>query len=327
MNPAQRPLGHTGFTAASTAREVLAGIDLTGKNVIVTAGHNGLGLETTRVLSQAGARVTVAARDPERAASAVSGLQAAGVEVSQLDLIDPRSVDAFARRWLASGRPLHILVNNAGPGSSAQLERDARGYEPHFATCHLGHFQLTLALLPALQAAHGARVVNVSSGAQRTGQIRWDDPNFAGGYNSRTAYAQAKRAMVLFAVELDRRWAQYGIRGFAVHPGVVLEHKLTAATREAVRGLGLLDELGQPIIDPAAGLKTLQQGASSIVFAACSPLLDGIGGVYIKDNDVSPVVDETQKLSAHHVQSEVVSASIDPQAATRLWELSEKLLR
>lgn len=325
MSHKQHPIG-SGFTAASTADEVLAGIDLSGKNVIVTGGHAGLGLETTRALAKAGASVTVGSRDPARAASAVAGI--GGVEVSPLDLVEPGSIDAFAARWLESRRPLHILVNSAAAPAPRTLVRDARGYELQFATGHLGHFQLTLGLLPALRAAHGARVVNVSSGAHRFGEIRWDDPNFSTGYDSSRAYAQAKKANVLFAVELDRRWAKDEIRGYAVHPGVVVGTKLNSAVGQgALRAMGLIDEAGEAIIDPERGKKTPSQGASTIVFAAASPLLAEIGGVYLKDSDISPLDDEPRPLTADSIPSEVTSHSIDPQSAERLWELSERLLR
>jgi len=325
MTHKQHPIG-SGFTAASTAAEVLSGLDLSGKNVIVTGGHAGLGLETTRALTKAGASVTVGSRDPERAARAVDGIERA--QVSQLDLIDPKSIDAFTTRWLESRRPLHILVNNAAPPAPKTLVRDARGYELQFATSHLGHFQLTLGLLPALRAAHNARVVNVSSGAQRFGEIRWDDPNFSTGYDSSRAYAQSKRANVLFAVELERRWAKDGIHGYAVHPGVVVGTNLnSSAGPEALRAMGLIDEAGKPIIDPERGKKTLPQGASTIVFAATSPLLAEIGGVYLKDNDISRLDDEPRALTADSIPSEVTSHSIDPHSAERLWELSERLLR
>jgi NAD(P)-dependent dehydrogenase (short-subunit alcohol dehydrogenase family) len=323
MTHKQHPL-QTGFPAASTADEVLVGIDLAGKNVIVTGGHAGIGLEVTRALSKAGASVTVGARNPDQAALALDGIQRA--EVSQLDLLDPQSIDAFAARWLDLGRPLHILIN--GAGASGGPVRDARGYEKHFATNHLGHFQLTLELLPALRAAHGARVVNVSSGAQRFADIQWEDPNFTDGRNLNLAYAQSKTANVLFAVELDRRWAEDGIRGYAVHPGVVAGTKLNSSVGdEALRKMGLIDESGQPIIDPEVGKKTPQQGASTIVFAATSPLLAEIGGVYLKDNDISPLDDEIKTLTAESIPADVVSHSIDPQSAQRLWQLSEQLLR
>lgn len=325
MTHRQHPLG-TGFTAAATADDVLRGIDLTGKHVIVTGGHAGLGLEATRALARAGASVTVAARDPERAAAALAGL--GRVEVSRLDLVDPTSIDAFADRWLASGRPLHALVNNAAAPAPRAVVRDARGHELQFSTSHLGHFQLTLRLLPALRAAGGARVVNVSSGAHRMGEIRWDDPDFQASYDPRAAYAQAKKANVLFAVALDRRWASDGIRGYAVHPGVVVGTGLnSAAGPEALRAMGLIDESGRPILDPLRGKKTPAQGASTIVFAAASPLLAGIGGVYLKDSDIAPLDDEARPLTAESIPADATSSSIDPAAAERLWQMSERLLR
>jgi len=305
------------------ATQPLASIGLTGKNVVVTGGHAGIGLEVTRALSKAGASVTVGARNPDQAVSLIAGIER--TEVSQLDLLGPQSIEAFVSRWLDSGRPLHILIN--GAGASSGPARDARGYEKHFATNHLGHFQLTLGLLPALRAAHGARVVNVSSGAQRFADIQWDDPNFTDGQNLHLAYAQSKTANVLFAVELDRRWAKDSVRGYAVHPGVVAGTTLnSSAGNEALRKMGLIDEAGQPIIDPEVGKKTPQQGASTVVFAATSPLLAEIGGVYLKDNDVSPLDDEVRPLTADSIPSNVASHSIDPQSARRLWQLSEQLL-
>ena len=327
----QHPIG-TGFTAASTADDVLAGIDLSGKNAVVTGGHVGLGLEATRALAKAGASVTVGSRDPRRAASALAGIER--VEVAQLDLLDPASIDLFAARYLDSGRPLHMLLNNAGI-MGGPLTRDARGYEAQFATNHLGHFQLTVRLLPALRAAHGARVVNTTSGATRISGIRWDDPNFTTGYDGHLAYAQSKTANVLFAVELDRRWAQDGIRGYAAHPGIIIGTNLGSSmpadqVRAMQQATGLVDESGCPVIDPPSGKKTPQQGAATIVFAAASPLLAGIGGVYLKDNDISPLDDaaDPNAQGADLIRSQnVVPHSIDPDSARRLWEMSEQLIK
>jgi NAD(P)-dependent dehydrogenase (short-subunit alcohol dehydrogenase family) len=331
MTQKQHPIG-SGFTAASTAGEVVAGIDLSGTNVVVTGGHVGLGLETTRALSKAGASVTVGARNPDRAAPALAGIER--VEISQLDLLDPTSIDAFAARYLDSGRPFHILVNNAGIMGGG-LVRDARGYESHFATNHLGHFQLTLGLLPALRAAHGARVVSVSSGGHRLSDIRWDDPHFTTGYDGMLAYGQSKTANVLFAVELDRRWAEDGIRGYAVHPGIVVGTNLgNSVTKDEKRAMelamGLIDDSGRPIIDPDREKKTPQQGASTGVFAATSPLLAEIGGVYLKNNDISPLDDTPSPITFGTepiVSSDVVPHAVDPESAQRLWELSERLLK
>lgn len=321
----QQPLG-SGFTAASTATDVLSGIDLAGFNVVVTAGHAGLGREVTCALRTAGAAVTVAARDPKRAAA----LKDNTVDVSQLELTDPASIDAFANRWLNTGRPLHILINCAGLPAPATVIRDGRGYEAQFSTNHLGHFQLTLALLPALRAAGGARVVNVTSGAHRFGQIRWNDVNFADGYDPNVAYAQSKLANVLFAVELDRRYAADGIRGYAVHPGVVVGTALNSATgSEQLRAMGLIDDAGMPIIRPDTGRKTAPQGAATIVFAATSPLLADIGGVYLKDSDISPLVAEPIPMTFDpdvDIPAAVAPHAIDPESARRLWELSERLL-
>ena len=331
MTHMQHPIG-TGFSAASTADDVLAGIDLSGKNAVVTGGHTGLGLEATRALAKAGASVTVASRDPGRAAPALAGT--GRTEVAQLDLLDPMSIDAFAARYLDSGRPLHILINNAGI-MGGPLARDARGYESQFATNHLGHFQLTVRLLPALRAAHGARVVNTTSGATRIADIRWDDPNFTAGYDPMLAYAQSKTANVLFAVELNRRWAQDGIHGYAAHPGIVVGTNLGSSmpadeVRAMQQATGLVDESGRPVIDPASGKKTPQQGAATIVFAATSPLLADIGGVYLKDNDISPLDDaaDPNAQGADLIRSQnVVPHSIDPQSARRLWEMSEQLIK
>jgi len=324
----QVPLG-TGFTAHSTADDVLAGLDLTGTNVVVTAGHAGLGRETTRTLTAAGARVVVGSRRPARAEAALAEAGLAEVEAWPLDLMDPASVQAFADRWLASRDPLHALVNCAGLPSPGQVERDSRGYEAQFSTDHLGHFQLTLALRPALAAAGaagGARVVTVSSGAQRVADVNWDDVHFERDYDPSRAYAQAKTANVLFTVELDRRWAADGIRAFAVHPGIVVGTALNdAGGSEMHRAQGLVDEDGNAVIDPDNGKKTVPQGAATIVFGAASPALDGLGGVYLLNSDVSPM--EPGPFDPDHITSEVAPHSIDPDSARRLWDLSEGLLR
>ena len=328
----QHPIA-TPFTAASTADDVLADIDLTGRNVVVTGGAGGLGLETTRALSNAGATVVVAARDPEQAAAKLAGIDR--VEISRLDLLDPASIDAFAARYLESARPLHVLINGAG-NTYGTLALDARGYEKSFAAFHLGHFQLTLALHPALQAAHGARVVNVSSGAHRTSDIRWDDLHFAQGYDGNLAYGQTKTAGVLFAVELDRRWAAEQIRAFSVHPGISVASNLARLeqgtfTMDQLKAMELVDDQEQPIIDPDNEKKTPRQAAATIVFGATSPLLDGIGGVYLKNNNVAPL-DPTPWGSTPIGEKPIITSdaaphALDPKSAQRLWELSEELLK
>ena len=174
MTTRQAPL-HSGFGAQTTAREAIGDRDLRGAVAVVTGGYAGVGLETTRALAGAGATVIVGARTLDKARAAVAGL--GRVELDALDLFDPRSTDAFAERFLASGRPLHMLVNNAGI-MATPLVRDARGFESQLATNHLGHFQLTAQLWPALRRANGARVVSLSSRGHRRAGVDFDDPHF-----------------------------------------------------------------------------------------------------------------------------------------------------
>jgi NAD(P)-dependent dehydrogenase (short-subunit alcohol dehydrogenase family) len=323
MPTPQAPLG-TPFTAASTADDVLAGVDLTGREIIVTGGHGRLGREVTRALATAGATVTVASRDTAKAAELLDGID--GVRVEQLDLTDPASIDAFADRWLATGRPLAALVNNATMLFTPDRRLDARGNELSFSTSHLGHFRLTRALIPALLEARGARVLNVTSGAARFGSIHWDDLSLAEHYDPRIAYGQSKRANTLFTVELDRRYADQGIRSFAAHPGVIIGPGPHDPSRlESYRAQGLVDEHGNTVIDPERGKKTLAQGAATLVFGAVSPLLDGIGGVYLRDNDVSVLDDGVYELTADFIPSMANSAMLDPDDARRLWAVSEEL--
>lgn len=320
----QRPLD-TGFSAASTVDDVLQGVDLVGDAFIVTAGHTGIGAVLTKALAGAGALVTVACRNPGAAANGFDGIR--GVEFRELDLLDPRSVDSFVESWLESGRSLAALINNAGVPAPPERVVDQRGYEVQFATNFLGHFQLTAGLYPALASRGGGRVVNVSSGAHRFADIRWDDPHFEDSYDPTEAYAQSKTAVVLASVEQERRWAGDGVRAFAAHPGVVVGTSVNSAVgAEQLLLMGLIDEAGNAIIDPEAGKKTPAQGASTLAFAATSPLLTGLGGVYLLDNDVSEVDDKVAVVSAERIPAQVAPHAIDRGSAKRLWAMGEDLL-
>ncbi|WP_203983665.1 SDR family NAD(P)-dependent oxidoreductase, partial [Sphaerisporangium rufum] len=279
MTTPQRAIG-SGFGPRSTAAEVLHGIDLSGRLALVTGGYSGLGLETTRALAGAGARVVVPARRPAAAKEAVGGLD--GVEVDELDLGDLDSVRAFAERFLASGRRLDILIGNAGIMACPET-RVGPGWEAQFATNHLGHYALTNLLWPALEPG-GARVVSVSSGGHHGSGIRWDDVQFTRGYDKFAAYSQSKTANVLFAVQLDALARERGVRAFALHPGGILTPLQRHLAKEEMVAFGWIDEDGNPL-NPT--FKTPEQGAATQVWAATSPALTGLGGVYCEDCEIA----------------------------------------
>jgi NAD(P)-dependent dehydrogenase (short-subunit alcohol dehydrogenase family) len=323
----QEPIG-SGFGAASTAADVLEGLDLRGKVAIVTGGYAGIGRETARALRAAGATVIVPARDLPKATRALAGLD---VAIDAMDLLDPVSIDAFAARFLASGRPLHFLVNSAGI-MACPLTRDARGYEAQLATNHLGHFQLAARLRPALARAQGARVVSVSSWGHRYSPVVLDDPNFERRpYDRWSAYGQSKTANILFAVGLDRRAKADGVRAFSLHPGSIVDTDLKRhLTDDELRNAGVLDEHGGPILDPARNLKTVEQGASTTVWCATSPQLAGRGGLYCENTEIARVVEAKDivpwKLGDSTRMLGVMPYAIEPENAEALWTLSERLV-
>ncbi|MFD2614898.1 oxidoreductase [Paenibacillus gansuensis] len=314
----QQPIA-SGFGAETTASEVMKGIDLSGKTAIVTGGYSGIGVETTRALAEAGATVVVPVRSIERGKEALKGIP--NVEMDVMDLMDPSSIDTFAQRFLDSGRPLHILINSAGV-MATPLRRDARGYESQWSTNHLGHFQLTARLWPALQKAGGARVVSVSSRGHRLGGIRWDDPNFEHSeYDKWKAYGQSKTANILFALELDKRGAAHGVRAFSVHPGLIPATGLSRdLTEEEAAPVAVKDEEGNAISnEQQAFFKSVEQGASTSVWCAISLQLNGLGGVYCEDTDIAVAV-SADSLEPFGVRP----WAIDPESAERLWKLSEQ---
>ncbi|WP_339301362.1 SDR family NAD(P)-dependent oxidoreductase [Paenibacillus sp. FSL R5-0623] len=303
----------SGFNHNSTAEDVLRDLDLSGQLAIVTGGYSGLGLETTRALVNAGARVVVTARRPAVAKEALSGLE--GVEIDALDLADLSSVRAFAERFLASDRNIDMLILNAGIMACPET-RVGPGWEAQFATNHLGHFALTNQLWPALASQEGARVVSLASAGHHFSAIRWDDIQLEQGYEKFPAYGQSKTATILFSVELDRRGAKHGVRAFSVHPGGIMTPLQRHMPQEEMIALGWIDESGQ-VANPA--FKTPEQGAATQVWAATSPQLEGKGGVYCEDCDISEMAPEDGGFYG------VKPYAIDPEQAMRLWELSAKL--
>jgi NAD(P)-dependent dehydrogenase (short-subunit alcohol dehydrogenase family) len=305
----------SGFGMRSTASDVIAGIDLSGKTVVVTGGYSGLGLETVRAIAGAGARVIVGARRPDAAATDLAGI--ANVTILTLDLSDPASIDVFGTEVAAHTPKIDILINNAAIMANA-LTRDARGYESQFATNHLGHFQMTARLWPLLKAAGaGTRVVVLSSIGHRGGGVDFDDINFERrDYQKWLAYAQAKSANALFAVHLDRLGAPHGIRAFAVHPGGIATPLQRHLTMEEQVAMGWYDAEGN--VHP--GFKSVEQGAATSVWCATSPILAGKGGVYCEDCDIAALWVEGMSANAG-----VRAHAIDPEAAARLWTVSEAM--
>ena len=305
MTATQHKIG-SGFGAASTADDVLAGIDLTGSTALVTGGYSGLGLEITRALTAAGAQVVVPARRTGTARQALDGI----AEVDALDLADLDSVEAFAHRFLDTGRTLDLVITNAGIMACPETLAGP-GWEAHFAVNHLGHFALINRLRTALVPGR-TRVVAVASSGHFLSDIRWHDPHFRTGYDRWRAYGQSKTANALFAVHLN----SLGLRAFSVHPGSILTPLQRHVPRAEQIAQGWMDAHGVP----ADGFKTPQQGAATAVWAVTAPQLDDHGGAYCQDCDIAePATDDDMLVGG------VKPWALDPASAARLWQFSAEL--
>jgi NAD(P)-dependent dehydrogenase (short-subunit alcohol dehydrogenase family) len=321
----QKPV-NSGFGTTSTVHDVIKGIDLHGKTAIVTGGYAGIGFETVKAFVAAGAKVIIPARDIHKAANNLKDVN--NVTIEEMDLMDPESINTFADKFLAANNALHILVNNAGI-MWVPLQRDKRGYESQLATNHLGHFQLTAKLWPALKKANGARVINVSSFGHQMAPFNFDDPNFMNReYETLQGYGQSKTANNLFAVELDYRGKAFGVRAFSLHPGSVIGTDLGRVAPMALfQQMGTHDEKGNIKPEVAAKLKNVEQGAATSVWCATSPQLNGIGGVYCENADVA----ELDEGNIEHNYDDPSSLrgvkpySVDAENAKKLWALTEEM--
>jgi NAD(P)-dependent dehydrogenase (short-subunit alcohol dehydrogenase family) len=330
----QKPLG-TKYGHFTKPHEITKGIDLKGKNAVVTGGYTGIGFWTTKTLADAGAHVTVLARDAKRAKRNLRKVP--NTEIIYFDLLQPDTVDAAAKIIVDSGKPVHFLVNSAGI-IGIPLTRDSRGYEYQFATNHLGHFQLTARLYPALKRAGEARVILVTSRGHRWGGVVFDDPNFEHTeYSPKRAYAQSKSAISLFAVRLSELAEKDNIHAFAVHPGPIPTSDLFAesivgirpnyqvalmrTSAKLMRGLhitALVNALRKPQTGDA--FKTIEQGASTIVWCAAEKGLNNMGGVYCEDCDVAEAV-EGDSESPYGARP----WAVDKDLAEKCWKLSEQM--
>ncbi|CAM3522148.1 SDR family NAD(P)-dependent oxidoreductase [Paenibacillus lupini] len=317
MKTEQKPL-LSGYGSETTAKEIIAGQELRGKTAIVTGGHGGIGLETTRALVEAGATVIVGARNVEHAREILAPLP--NVEVIRLDLMDPNSVDEFATEFLKSDRALDLLILNAGVSFPPEI-KDARGYDTHFATNYLGHFQLTNRLWETLKRSGNAQVISLSSIGHMTGPIDFEDLHFTKRpYDKNISYGESKTACSLFAIELDQRGQAFGIRAFAVHPGAILSGLVRHLSNEDLAAWGVTRK-EDGTYSSSGGFKTVEQGAATSVWCAVSPMLNGKGGVYCEDCDIAEAVSADSQL-----QRGVRPWAIDPASAKKLWAISEELL-
>ncbi|BBY58599.1 SDR family NAD(P)-dependent oxidoreductase [Mycolicibacterium sarraceniae] len=285
----------------STTADVLDGIDLAGRTVVITGASTGLGLETARALQSAGATIVAAVRDVDKTRAALD------CETVALELGDLRSARAAADAIAARHHRIDVLINNAGV-MATPLGRTAQGYETQLGTNHLGHFALTTGLAETF--GDGTRIVNLSSRGHQLSGIRWEDPNFddESSYDKWLAYGQSKTANVLFTVEAERRWGPRGVHSFAVHPGVVYTDLARHMTRDDFSAGGTLANLA--VTDVA-------HGAATTVWAATSPELDGLGGRYLEDCRIAAPF-------AEGAEGGYQAWAVDPEQAARLWEWSQR---
>ncbi len=298
------------------SEEAVAGVDLTGKTVVVTGGSAGLGVETIRVLAKQGARVVSVVRDTAKGEAALSKIREdqpdADVSIVHLDLFDLDSVRKGADEIVALNGRIDILINNAGV-MAVPLERTREGLEMHLGTNFLGHYVLTARLMNTLLDSAPSRVINLTSSAHRMSAIRFDDPFFEKEeYNKLAAYGQSKTATALFSLALDERYKSRGVRSTSVHPGVIeteLGRHFSEEEIEFLKG-GLPDDVQ---------MKTVSQGAATQLWTACHPDFDTIAAQFCEDCAVSDLITDPDESGRG-----VMPHALDIDAARKLWTLAEQ---
>jgi len=306
------------FGFESTTDAVLQGISLAGRTVVVTGASAGLGIETSRALASAGARVFMLGRDAEKLSAAAVGVReavpGADIQTGMVDLADLDSVRAGATDLLGRAPEINLLINNAGIMACPML-RTAQGFEMQFGTNHLGHFLLTCLLVPSLQAGAPARVVNLSSAGHRFSTMNFDDPNYEQrDYDKWQAYGQSKTCNALFSVGLEQRLGASGVHGIAVHPGVIM----TELSRHMDQADFDLLMNSRPSGEDLK-FKTVPQGAATSVWAASTPELEGRGALYCEDCHIADPAEPGG-------EGGVEDYALDVSGADKLWALSEQLV-
>jgi NAD(P)-dependent dehydrogenase (short-subunit alcohol dehydrogenase family) len=314
------------FGATSTTDEVLQGINLTGKRVLVTGVSAGLGVETARALTAHGAQVVGAARDLSKAQAATEQVRAQTASAGSLDLVqlDLASLDSVRRcadGLLAARKPFDLIIANAGV-MACPKGKTADGFETQFGTNHLGHFVLVNRIASLLKA--GSRLVNLSSAGHRYADVNLEDPNFEHTpYEEFIAYGRSKTANVLFAVEFDRRHKARGVRATAVHPGGIRTELSRHLTPQVLEKLIAEINASQPKGAAPFSYKSIPQGAATSVWAAGVADAEAIGGRYCEDCHVAEVV-STPGLGG--LRGGVRAYALDPQHAQALWQKSEEMV-
>ncbi len=306
----------TTFGARSTTDEVLDGVDLTGKRILVTGVSAGLGVETARALAAHGATLVGTARDLDKARRATAAVK--GIELVALDLASLKSVRAAADALLAADRKFDLVIANAGV-MACPFGKTEDGFETQFGTNHLGHFVFVNRIAPLLKS--GGRLVNLSSSGHRYADVNLEDPNFDHTpYTEFGAYGRSKTANILFAVEFDRRHRDRGIRATAVHPGGIQTELGRHMTREVLDQLIANINASQPPGTPPFAWKTIPQGAATSVWAGAVAAADAVGGRYCEDCHVAEIVEE------EGIRAGVRPYALDPGNAKALWAKSEEMV-
>ena len=315
----QKPI-ETGFSSKPEASEVTADLDLSGKVALVTGGYSGIGVETVRALTAAGAKVVVPSRDVDRAVNALEGIIPAE-QIGFMDLADLPTVTQYGEAFTDNHSKLDLAIFNAGV-MACPLGRTQQGLEWQLGVNHVGHFTLLQALLPSLRNAKGARLITLSSIAHRMSPVHFDDMNYQRrDYDKWQAYGQAKSAQSLMAVELDRREKDNGLRAFSVHPGGIFTPLQRHLANAEMAEFGWTDTDGNPSAVAAKLFKTTTQGCATSLWAATATALDNVGGVYCEDCNVSEVVpDDSNAFTG------VRQWAIDSEIAEHAWAETEMLI-
>src|SRR5580692_12566334 len=324
-----KTLEQTAFGTTSTTEDVLSGVNLKGKRILITGVSAGLGVETARSLAAHGAQVVGAARDLNKAKAATEQVRRDGAsnggsfELVELDLGNLKSVRACADRLLARGDAFDVVIANAGV-MATPLGHTVDGFETQFGTNHLGHFVLANRIASLLRS--GSRLINLSSSGHRYSNVDLDDPNFERTpYEPFLAYGRSKTANIQFAVAFDRRNRQRGVRAAAVHPGGIQTE--LARHLDPSRIQTIVDQLNQQLAQEGKGpfeFKTIPQGAATSVWAGVVAPADEIGGKYCENCHVGHIVADDVTISA--ISEGVRGYALDSKLAAALWKKSEEMV-